>query len=303
MINRFTAGLFLTAACLIQACAPDASKTDKASAITTPANAESQIPANAWRDVDPENLILIDTAYGVIGVELYPEMAPNHVTRIKTLARRKFYDNVPFHRVIDGFMNQTGDGENGDGTGGSDLPDLEQEFLFRRSADMAVTLVSSRQNGEQSIDIGFFKAMPVASQPISLATQTPDNKVGAFGLHCKGVTSMARTNEPNSANSQIFLMRAKAAHLDAQYTIWGNTVMGYEHLERPKIGTSGQGLDFVPDQMNTVRVAADLPDNERPKVQVMKTSSPAFKNYLKSLKTAEGVYPDICDIIVPSRTL
>lgn len=79
--------------------------------------------------------------------------------------------------------------------------------------------------------------------------------------------------------------------------------MGYEHLERPKIGTSGQGLDFVPDQMNTVRVAADLPDNERPKVQVMKTSSPAFKNYLKSLKTAEGVYPDICDIIVPSRTL
>ena len=114
---------------------------------------------------------------------------------------------------------------------------------------------------------------------------------------------MARTNDPNSANSQFFLMRAWAQHLDTKYTIWGNTVMGYEHLERPKVGAIGQDVGFVPDQMNTVRVAADLPEGERPKVQVMKTDSPAFSNYMKTKKKTDGTYPHICDIPVPSKTL
>ena len=308
MVNRIMLTLYLSGACLLSACANDAADTrsldaQKPAITATKSNNGFDAPANAWRDVDPENLILIDTAYGVIGVELYPEIAPNHTDRIKALTRSKFYDNVPFHRVIDGFMNQTGDGSNGDGTGDSNLPDLNAEFTFRRSSDMAVTLIGARQNGQDAIDVGYYKAMPIASQPIAQASATSDGNVGAFGLHCKGVTSMARTNDPNSANSQFFLMRAKAQHLDAQYTIWGNTVIGFEHLEKPVVGAVGQGLDFVPDQMNTVRVAADLPETDRPKVQVLKTSSPAFSNYLKTKKNADGIYPDICDIAVPTRTL
>jgi len=311
MMKRFTTTLMLSAAFMAQACGapaePQDTQTVQPVAVKTASDKLANnydAPTSAWRDVDPENLILIDTAYGVIGIELYPEIAPNHTARIKALARSKFYDNVPFHRVIDGFMNQTGDGSNGDGTGDSDLPDLNQEFLFRRATDMALTLVNVQaSNPEQPIDIGFYKAMPIASQPLNVASQTKDGKVGAFGLHCKGVTSMARTNDPNSANSQFFLMRAWAQHLDTKYSIWGNTVMGYEHLERPKIGAIGQVPGFVPDQMNTVRVAADLPDGERPKVQVMKTASPAFANYMKTKKKSDGTYPHICDIPVPSRTL
>ena len=91
--------------------------------VTAPAIAQP-LPAG----LDPQNTILIDTKYGRIVIKLRPDLAPKHVERIKTLARDKFYDNVPFHRVIDGFMAQTGDGQRGDGTGGSKYPDLAAEF-------------------------------------------------------------------------------------------------------------------------------------------------------------------------------
>jgi len=89
-----------------------------------PALAQQQLPAG----VDPQNTILIDTKHGRIIIKLRNDIAPNHAERIKTLAREKFYDNVPFHRVIAGFMAQTGDGQNGNGTGGSKYPNLPAEF-------------------------------------------------------------------------------------------------------------------------------------------------------------------------------
>jgi len=259
-------------------------------------SSDMSFPDTAWRTVDAENLMLIDTAYGVIGVELLPEIAPNHVAQVKALARDGFYDGVLFHRVIEGFMNQTGDGANGDGTGDSDRPDIPAEFTFRRGEDMGMTLVSARGNEQQQIATGFYKGLPVASQPISQAILTRDGKVAAFGLHCKGVTSMARTSDPNTANSQFFLMRDKAEHLDAQYSVWGATVMGHDYLTSFKVGVVGED-GFVPDQMNTVRIAADLPEGDRPTVQVLDTTSDAFTNWI-----ATQSYDDVCDVQIPSRT-
>jgi len=91
--------------------------------VAAPAIAQ-KLPAG----LDPQNTLLIDTKYGQVVIKLRPDLAPKHVERIKTLAREKFYDNVPFHRVITGFMAQTGDGARGDGTGGSKYPDLAAEF-------------------------------------------------------------------------------------------------------------------------------------------------------------------------------
>lgn len=275
------------------ACSADAPESYADGEIT----ASATFPESAWRTVDAESLMLIDTAYGVIGVELYPEIAPNHVVQVKALARDGFYNGVVFHRVIEGFMNQTGDGANGDGTGDSELPDIAAEFTFRRGEDMGVTLVSTRGNEQQKIATGFYKGLPVASQPISQAILTRDSKVAAFGLHCKGVTSMARTEQPNTANSQFFLMRDKAEHLDAKYSVWGATVMGYEFLTSPKVGVVGDD-GFIPDQMNKVQIAADLPEGERPTVQVLDTTSDAFTNWI-----AAQDYDDVCDIQIPSRTL
>ncbi len=296
-MKRFLMGAAMAASLMTSACAAEAPETD--AVVTSKTAVMSQLPAEAWRSVDPENLLVIDTAYGVIGVELYPEIAPKHVAQVKALARQGFYDNVPFHRVIDGFMNQTGDGSNGDGTGDSQLPNIPAEFTFRRGADMSVTLVGARLAGGKEVGTGFYKALPVATQPQSQAMLTKDGKVGAMGLHCKGVTSMARTSDPNSANSQFFLMRAMANHLDAQYSIWGATVMGQEHLEKFKVGTIGEVPGWVPDQMNWVKVASDMKD--APSVQVMKTDHPAFKTHLKTFKKDDGTYPDICDITVPTQ--
>ncbi|RKQ71592.1 peptidylprolyl isomerase [Litorimonas taeanensis] len=297
MMHRFLLSAVLGSTLLATGCSAQESVSDK---IANVSESEVSAPAEAWRSVDPENLIIIDTAYGVIGVELYPEIAPMHVEQIKSLVRSKFYDNVKFHRVIDGFMNQTGDGTNGDGTGDSDLPDIAAEFTFRRDTSMPVTLVGVRENGAQKVDVGFYKSLPVATQPTAQAMLTADGKVAASGLHCKGVTSMARTNDPNSANSQFFLMRDRASHLDRQYSIWGNTVMGRDLLTRFKVGTVGEA-GFVPDKMNTVRIAADLPENERPNIDVMKTSHPAFTTFLNSQKKPDGTFPDICDIAVPTK--
>lgn len=304
MTGLFSRSLLVSAAILLSACS--AESADPTTALTPTAVLQTSAvnaPAEAWRRVDPENLLIITTSYGDFGVELFPEIAPKHVAQVKALARSGFYNGVPFHRVINGFMNQTGDGSNGDGTGDSDMPDIEAEFDFRRGTDMPFTLVGQRTSGQSSIAVGFYKSLPIATQPSSQAMFTKDQKVGAFGLHCKGVTSMARTNDPNSANSQFFLMRGIADHLDTKYSIWGQTIMGREHLESIKIGVTGEIPGWVPDEMNRVRVAADMDESIRPTVEVLKVDSPAFATYLKTTKKDDGTFPDICDINVPSRTL
>jgi len=303
MMSRILFAAIASVALFGNACAAEETPAQHATTIEGAAATGFIAPQEAWRTVDPENLIVIDTKYGDIGVELFPEIAPKHAAQVKALARSGFYNNVPFHRVIDGFMNQTGDGANGDGTGDSDLPNIEAEFTFRRGSDMPFTLVATQPVGQGEIGVGFYKSLPIASQPTAQALFTKDNKVDAFGLHCKGVTSMARTSDPNSANSQFFLMRGRAEHLDAQYSIWGTTVMGHDLLEKPLVGTIGEIPDWMPDRMNEVEVAADMPEDERPTIQVLKTDSPAFNNWLKSLKNEDGSFPDICEISVPTRTL
>jgi peptidylprolyl isomerase len=158
-----------------------------------------QLPAGA----DPQNTLVIDTTQGRIVVKLRNDIAPQHAARLKQLARDKFYDNVPFHRVIAGFMAQTGDGQKGDGTGGSKYPNLRSEF---------------------------------SSVPFK-----------------RGIVGMARTNDPNSANSQFFIMYADGAFLNGQYTVVGEVVSGMEAVDKLKKGEPVQN----PDRMVTVRVAVE----------------------------------------------
>ncbi|WP_371395478.1 peptidylprolyl isomerase [Fretibacter rubidus] len=308
MMSRFLLSTCAALAFSVSACAAEAPQDSATVAPTASVTTTADVsaPDSAWRTVDPENLMLIDTEYGMIGVELFPEIAPKHVEQIKTLTRQNFYDFITFHRVIEGFMNQTGDPK-GDGTGDSDLPDIEGEFTFRRSPSMPIELIGAqpvdpRSPSKGEVGVGFYKGLPVASQPASQAILTKDGKVDAFAIHCKGVTSMARSQNPNSGNSQFFLMRDTASHLDTQYSIWGNTVMGRNLLTKIKVGNAGEG-GFVPDAMKTVRIAADLPEGERPTVQVMKVDSAAFDQFMATQKKADGKYPEICDIAVPTRTL
>jgi len=156
---------------------------------------------------EKENMIYLDLKDGRVTIELFEDKAPNHVKRIKELAREGFYDGVVFHRVIDGFMAQTGD-PTGTGRGGSEKPDLKAEF----------------------------------------------NDVN----HVEGVLSMARTADPDSANSQFFIMLAPAPHLDGQYTAWGKVVDGMDLVHKIKKGRADRnGAVEDPDKILKMQVAAD----------------------------------------------
>ncbi len=302
MISRILTVALSCAAMASSACAQEAPKpVPPASAAATTFTADD----SAWRTVPQDRLMYIETNQGKVVVELFDEIAPRHTAQIKALSKSGFYDFVTFHRVIDGFMNQTGD-PTGTGTGDSDLPDIEAEFTFRRPADMQITLLDKRLIDQENsnggtIDVGFYKGLPVATQPAMQASLTKDGKVKAWGLHCSGVTSMARSGNPNSGNSQFFLMRGPANFLDQKYSIWGNTVYGKDVLTKIKVGTKGETMDFVPDQMTKVRMGSDMPSSERLNIQVLKTDSAAFKSHLNSFKSPDGQYPDICDIDVPVR--
>ncbi len=311
MITRLTLAM-LAATCLFTtACAQETTPADKGVApqaqVADIAKAVAPIPGLPatsdadWRDLDPENTLYIQTKYGTFVVEMVPEMAPKHVAQIKKLARQGFYDHITFHRVIDGFMNQTGD-PRGDGTGDSSEPNIPGEMVFKRDpGEMKLTLIGKENSPLGTVETGFYKSVPVASKPAAQAMMTKDGKVDAFGMHCKGVTSMARSEDINSANSQFFLMRAAYPSLNAKYTVWGETVWGREGLTKIKVGTAGETKNFVPDEMDKVRVAADVPATERINVQVLKTDSKAFATYVDSLKGKDGKYPTVCEIQVPAR--
>ena len=151
---------------------------------------------------------------GDVEIELYPKIAPNHVKRFETLANEGKYDGVVFHRVIDGFMAQTGDVKFGNsnspnynidlaGTGGSDLPDLKAEF-----SDIA---------------------------------------------HSRGILSMARSADPNSANSQFFIVFDSAPHLDRSYSAFGKVIKGMELIDKIKKGDGANGSVENPDKIISLR--------------------------------------------------
>jgi peptidylprolyl isomerase len=235
---------------------------------------------------------VIETNKGRILVELAPRIAPATAARIRDLARRKFYDGQSFFRVIDEFMDQTGDPLN-TGTGGSPLPNLAPEFGFRRGSDVPFTLVD-RLDGQES---GFVGAMPVISQPMALGAMTADSRVKAHGTFCSGVAGMARADAPDSGNSQFFLMRGFRTELDQKYSPWGRVIAGEDVVRAIKVG---EPPEAPADKMISMRVLADLPPASRPRVRVIDTASPWFSAYLARFRVEHGPSFTICDLELPS---
>jgi len=246
-----------------------------------------------WRSVDPNNVLVIDTNKGRVLVELQPLAAPASAERLRVLARKGFYDGLSFFRVIDDFMDQTGDPAN-TGTGGSTLPNLPPEFFFRRGSDTPFTLVTSGDGKET----GFVGSLPVISQPIQLATFTADGKVQAHGDFCPGVGGIARAATPDSGNSQFFLMRGTGAALNENYTAFGRVIAGEDVVRSIKLG---EPPSAPMDKMLKVRVLADLPAGSRPKVRVVDTASPWFVGAVARAQADRGTEFTICDVPLPSE--
>ena len=165
-------------------------------------------PASAQPKLDPENTLYMQLKNGRVVIQLLPDLAPEHVQRVKMLAREHFYDGTPFHRVIEGFMAQGGD-PTGTGTGGSKYPDLKAEFTTKRR-------------------------------------------------FLRGTVGAARTDNPDTANSQFYIMFAPAPSLDGKYTIWGQVVEGMDLVDQIKRGSGSSGSVSSPDKIVSMRVAADV---------------------------------------------
>ena len=154
---------------------------------------------------DLENTVYLELEYGKVVIEMSPKDAPQHVKRIKQLVNEKFYDGLKFHRVIDGFMAQTGD-PLGNGTGGSGV-NIPAEF----------------------------NSLP----------------------HVRGTVSMARAQDPDSADSQFFICFKDSSFLDGQYTVWGKVVKGMEFVDKIKKGSGPNGTVDNPDKIVSMRLAKD----------------------------------------------
>lgn len=252
-----------------------------------------------WRVVAPENLLVIDTSKGRIVVEMDPRVAPQSVTRIRTLADQGFYDGLKFHRVIPDFMAQTGD-PLGTGQGGSDLPDVSAEFQFRRGRDAGFVPVQTDASGPTSVT-GIVGAMPVVTQPDAQMMVTADQKATALGLFCHGVAGMARENAPDTANSQFFLMTADRGELNGRYTPFGRILSGLEIARSLKVGEGAGGQVADPDIMTRVRTASAMPEGERPTARVMAPASAAFTSHVEQARSRRGAAFNICDAQPPAE--
>jgi len=243
-----------------------------------------------WRPLDPENTLVIETTKGRVVVELRPEFAPKGVERIRLLAREGVYDALQFHRVIDGFVAQTGNPNNRDG-GVSRHPDLPPEFAFRLPPGTA-TVVVQRSDAQE----GFVGATPL--QAVSAGEQARgDGRLRGWGAYCPGVMGMGRQADPGTANSEIFFMRAPARRLDHEYTVVGRVVAGQGAIDAVAVGEPPK----VPDLMLKVRVAADLPAAERPALEVQNEKGAAFAARVEALKRAKGAAFSVCDVDVVTR--
>ena len=287
-------GVHTIGAALLAAMLASSAAAQDAAAIADEQDRAAAIAARDWRSVAPDNLLIIDTNKGRILVEMTPEAAPGHVARIRLLTKAGFYDGIPWHRVIDGFMAQTGD-PLGTGEGQSWHPDLKGEFTFRRDAQTPFAPVAAPAGAL----IGFMQSLPVQTQPDAVMATTADRKVHAWGLYCPGVAGMARDDAPDSANSQFFLMRQPYPALEKRYTIWGRVVSGLDVVRALKFSPNPDGIVTDPDRMTRVRVAGDLAEGERPSVRVLSADSARFRTLVERTRAAREADFSACDIELP----
>jgi len=246
------------------------------------------VAAQDWRPLDPQNTLVVDTTKGRIVVVMRPELAPQAVARVKLLSHEGVYDGLLFHRVIDHFVDQTGNPNNHDG-GVSAHPNLPAEF----SATLPTSAIEAVATHPSDGLSGFIGPNPVAGIP-----SFDGAHVRAWGLYCAGVVGMGRQADPATANSEIFFMRDASRRLDHDYAVWGRVVEGQDVVRAITVGEPPS----APDKMVRVRLLADLAPADRPRLEVADVRGTAFANAIAKVRLERGADFSPCDIAIPIRT-
>lgn len=244
------------------------------------ADAPPAPPPQAWRSVDPDNLVLIDTKYGQVAVEIAPEFAPNHAARLKALIRAHFYDGLSFYRVIDGFVAQGGIGEGTASTKDhpTEAKDLQAKWPplkaeFDRPFAPAPPFTRLRNADLMAAEVGFEDGFPVGRDPKAKRE---------WLIHCPGTFAFARDDNPDTAATEFYIVIGQSPRrLDRDLTAFGRVLAGMQYLQKLERGDpdvdSGVIADLSKrDPIVRMQLASDLPADQRPTFQVMRTESKTF---------------------------
>ena len=251
-----------------------------------------------WRDMNPDNVVLMDVRYGTIAIELSPDFAPANVARFKALVRSGFYDNTNFYRVIDGFVAQGGRG----GAAFKQWPNIKGE-MDRPAAGLNFTPLGAKDL--YAPQVGHVDGFPVGEE-----------KGRAWILHCPATIAFARDKTADSAATEFYIVLGEGARqLDRNYTSFGRVIDGMQYVQKLNRGDPDVGNGVIPlvsrrDPIIRVRMASDVPLMQRPHYQVMRTDTARFAAAKNARMHPDSPYLvrkppaalDICTMPIPVRT-
>lgn len=264
-----------------------------------------EVSVPEWRDVDPDNLLLIDTKYGTVAVELAPDFAPAHAARMKALARAHFYDGTAFYRVIDGFVAQGGIGEGTAATGGEQVADDPRRAEW---TPLKAEFDAPQKGLPPFVPLGNADLFaPMAGHVLGFPVGRDPGQKREWIIHCPGTFAFARDNDADTATTEFYIVIGQAPRrLDRNLTAFGRVLDGMQYLQKlergdPKVDSGVIQQKDRADKIISVRVAADLPEAQRPHYQVMNMQSDAFVKWKNERRNpAPGFYkltpPPILDV-------
>jgi peptidylprolyl isomerase len=246
-----------------------------------------------WREVDPENLVFMDLHEGRVAIELNPRFAPRTVRQFRTLVRERFYDGLPFYRVIDGFVAQGGDGS--DLGEYSDVPLIPAEFEIGFDADLP--FIAAQEKDLFADVTGFIDGFAVAR----------DRAAESVWLtHCPGIVAMARNEGPATSRTDFYIVIGQAPrYLDRNMNVFGRVIDGMDVVQRIRRGPAGEnGIirdDAASSRIVRMTLAADVPEEERLNALVVDTGHTAFREMLEQRRDRRAKFffrkpPEVLDV-------
>ena len=257
---------------------------------------ESAAPED-WRKLDQENLLYIELARGTVMIALSPRLAQGHVEQMRALAREKFYDGLSFYRVIDGFVAQGGDVfekrevKNANATLAAEF----DEPLTEESAFSPLHTIDGYAN-----EVGFIDSLPAG-------VDRADGKI--WHLHCTGAVAMARDTDRDTGGAEIYITLQPQRYLDRNLTVFGRVVSGMEHVQAlRRVAPPQSEEDDMGEKILSMRVGSDLPAEKRKQLQILRSDTGLFAEYLESRRNRPEAFfyyrpdhVDICQLPIPVR--
>lgn len=250
-----------------------------------------------WRAFDPEYMLYMELDRGRVVIALSEYLAKAHVEQVKTLAREGFYDGLSFYRVIDNFVAQGGDVFEHRDVGGA-RKTLASEFDEALRKDLPVTYLTDKDGYTRMV--GFVGGLPIG-------VDTKGKSI--WHLHCTGAFAFGRTNEKNSASTEFYITLQPQRYLDRNLTVFGRVVQGMEHVQAlRRVAPPEEEGDDLGDIIKTIRVAADIQESERLKLEYLRDDTETFSAYAEARRNRPEEFfyyrpdhLDICALAIPVR--